>query len=53
MKASELIKALKSEIETYGDLEVRNIDGIPFLYVEECLEKGEDGKVAAEWFEVV
>ncbi len=52
MKASELIKALKSEIETYGDLEVRNIDGFPFLYVEQCAEKDEDGNVA-EWFEVV
>lgn len=52
MKASELIKALKSEIETYGDLEVRNIDGIPFLYVEECVYKDERGDVA-EYFEVV
>lgn len=52
MRATELIAALKSEIETYGDLEVRNIDGIPFLYVEECVKKGEDGKVD-EWFEVV
>lgn len=52
MRATELIAALKSEIETYGDLEVRNIDGFPFLYVEQCAEKDEDGNVV-EWFEVV
>ncbi len=52
MRASELIGMLESEIATYGDLEVRNIDGIPFIYVEQCAEKDGDGNVT-EWFEVV
>lgn len=52
MKATELIKVFQENIETYGDLEVRNINGLPITFVEQCAEKDEKGKVT-EWFEVV